>query len=80
MKILSKILIQFIKLYQIVISPYFGKNCRYDPTCSNYFIQSLNEYGFLKGSFKGIKRLISCHPIKFLGGGSGYDPVKKEEN
>ncbi len=80
MKIFSKILIQFIKLYQIVISPYLGNNCRYSPTCSNYFIQSLNEYGFFKGSFKGIKRLISCHPVKFLGGGSGYDPVKKEEN
>ncbi len=80
MKIFLKILIQFIKLYQIVISPYLGNNCRYSPTCSNYFIQSLNEYGFFKGSFKGIKRLISCHPVKFLGGGSGYDPVKKEEN
>tara|TARA_B100000700_G_scaffold205848_1_gene226273 strand:+ start:785 stop:1027 length:243 start_codon:yes stop_codon:yes gene_type:complete len=80
MKIFSKILIQFIKLYQIFISPYLGNNCRYSPTCSNYFIQSLNEYGFFKGSFKGIKRLISCHPVKFLGGGSGYDPVKKEEN
>ena len=80
MKIFLKILIQFIKLYQIVISSYLGNNCRYSPTCSNYFIQSLNEYGFFKGSFKGIKRLISCHPVKFLGGGSGYDPVKKEEN
>jgi|TARA_B100000965_G_scaffold303619_1_gene262332 putative membrane protein insertion efficiency factor len=77
---LSKILIKIIKIYQIIISPYLGANCRYEPTCSNYFIQSLNEFGFLKGSFKGFKRLLTCHPIKFLGGSSGYDPVKKEEN
>ena len=77
---LSKILIKIIKIYQIIISPYLGANCRYEPTCSNYFIQSLNEFGFLKVSFKGFKRLLTCHPIKFLGGSSGYDPVKKEEN
>ena len=79
MKIFTNILIKIIKLYQILISPYFGSSCRYNPTCSNYFIQSLNEFGLLVGSFKGLKRLLSCHPITFLGGGSGFDPVKKRK-
>ena len=80
MKIFSKTLIILIKFYQLVISPYIGNNCRYLPTCSNYFIESLNEFGFFKGSLFGIKRILSCHPIKILGGGSGYDPIKKKKN
>ena len=80
MKIFSKTLIVLIKFYQLVISPYIGNNCRYLPTCSNYFIESLNEFGFFKGSLLGIKRILSCHPIKILGGGSGYDPIKKKKN
>ena len=80
MIIFSKLLIYIIKLYKLLISPYIGINCRYVPTCSDYFIESLNEYGFFKGSLYGFRRLFSCHPIKFLGGGSGFDPVKKKRN
>ena len=73
-----------IKFYKLVISPYMGNNCRYLPTCSEYFIDSLKEYGAIKGSIKGIKRILSCHPIKFLGGSDGFDPApnlntKREE-
>ena len=71
------ILIKLIKLYKIILSPYLGNNCRYLPTCSEYFIESLEKEGVLKGSIKGTKRILSCHPIKFLGGGEGFDPVKK---
>ena len=78
MKAASYLLIKIIKVYQLVISPYLGNNCRYLPTCSQYFIDSLKEFGFLKGFIKGIKRLLTCHPIKFLGGGQGLDPVKKK--
>ena len=78
MKAASYLLIKIIKVYQLVISPYLGNNCRYLPTCSEYFIDSLKEFGFLKGFIKGIKRLLTCHPIKFLGGGQGLDPVKKK--
>ena len=77
MKILSFIFIKIIKFYKLVLSPYLGNNCRYLPTCSEYFIDSLNQYGFIKGSIKGVKRIFSCHPIKLLGGGEGFDPVKK---
>ena len=55
-----------------------GNNCRYLPTCSEYFIDCVNEYGILKGVIKGTKRIFSCHPIKILGGGEGFDPVKKK--
>ncbi len=79
MKILSYLLIKIIKIYQLIISPYLGKNCRYLPTCSEYFIDCLNEHGFIKGTVIGIKRVISCHPIKFLGGGEGFDPVKEKK-
>ena len=71
-------LIKTIKIYKFLISPLLGHNCRYLPTCSEYFIDCLNKYGLLKGSLKGLKRILSCHPIRFLGGGSGFDPVEKK--
>ena len=80
MKFLTTVLIKIIKLYQLVISPYLGNNCRFLPTCSNYFIESLVEHGLIKGSFLGFKRLFSCHPIKILGAKEGFDPVKKKGN
>ncbi len=76
--LIKLILIKIIKLYQLAISPYLGNNCRYLPTCSEYFIDSLNENGILKGSLKGTKRILSCHPIKLLGGSEGFDPVRKK--
>ena len=79
MKSIKYILIKFIKLYQIYISPYLGNNCRYLPTCSEYFTESLEEEGVFKGTIKGTKRILSWHPIKFLGGGEGFDPVKKSK-
>ena len=78
MKILTKIIIKIIKLYQYLISPLLGNNCRYLPTCSEYSIEALKNYGLIRGIFMSIKRIFSCHPIKFLGGGEGYDPVNKK--
>ena len=78
MKILVNILIKLIKGYKFILSPLFGQSCRYLPTCSDYAIESLKEFGLAKGLFMSIKRILSCHPIKFLGGGEGFDPVKKE--
>jgi uncharacterized protein len=78
MKTISNILINLIKIYKIFISPYLTPSCRYLPTCSEYAIECLRTYGLLKGCVKSIKRVFSCHPIKLLGGGEGFDPVKKE--
>tara|TARA_A100000164_G_scaffold250011_1_gene222577 strand:- start:1049 stop:1294 length:246 start_codon:yes stop_codon:yes gene_type:complete len=72
-----KILIKLIKGYKFFISPLLGQSCRYLPTCSEYSIEALNTYGLIKGLYMSFKRILSCHPIKFLGGGEGFDPVKK---
>ena len=77
MKLFNNFLILIIKFYKYFISPYFPSNCRYLPTCSEYFIDALKLKGTFKGTLLGIKRILKCHPIKFLGGGSGYDPVTK---
>ena len=78
MNILTQFLIGLIKGYKLIISPYLGPSCRYLPTCSEYSIEALKTYGLLKGTFISLKRILSCHPIKFLGGGEGFDPVNKE--
>ena len=77
MNIFTNVLIKLIKSYKYLVSPLFGHSCRYLPTCSQYSIDALKEFGFFKGLFISIKRILSCHPIKFLGGGEGFDPVKK---
>ena len=69
------ILILSIKTYQIVISPLFPGSCRFDPTCSNYFIEALKIWGPFKGFWLGIKRISKCHPW----GAFGYDPVPERE-
>tara|TARA_B100000900_G_C19985871_1_gene475701 strand:+ start:150 stop:401 length:252 start_codon:yes stop_codon:yes gene_type:complete len=78
MKIFANILIIFIKTYKYLISPLLGNSCRYFPTCSDYSIEALKSFGFFKGSYISLKRIFSCHPIKFLGGGEGFDPIKKD--
>ena len=70
---IKTILINVIKVYKLILSPILGPSCRYLPTCSEYFIDCLNEYGAIKGFAKGTKRILSCHPR----GRHGYDPVKK---
>jgi putative membrane protein insertion efficiency factor len=68
---MKKALIILIKGYQLFVSPLLPKSCRFYPTCSAYFIQSLEKYGFLRGSALGIKRILRCHPFN----PGGYDPV-----
>lgn len=71
---MKKILIYLIKLYQKIPGD-FHNYCRYTPTCSNYAIEAIDEYGALKGSILSIKRILRCNPF----GSYGYDPVIKEE-
>ena len=61
-----------IKIYQSVLSPFFGKSCRFEPTCSSYSIEAIKQHGVVKGIILSIKRILKCHPW----GSSGYDPVK----
>jgi len=78
-KLIISININLIKLYQYLFSPILGNKCRYLPTCSEYYIESLKLHGLIKGSHLGIKRILSCHPFKFLGGGSGLNFVPKKK-
>ena len=77
MEIITIILIKLIKFYKFLISPIIGHSCRYLPTCSEYSIEALKTFGLFKGLYLSLKRIFSCHPIKFLGGGGGWDPINK---
>lgn len=60
-----------IRLYQLVLSPLLGRNCRYSPSCSSYAIEALGRFGVVRGGILAIRRLGRCHPF----GSSGFDPV-----
>lgn len=71
---MKKILIGLIRIYQKIPGPWHN-SCRHIPTCSNYAIDAINEYGSFKGSIMAIKRILRCNPF----GTSGYDPVIPKE-
>lgn len=62
--------IKLINLYQTIPGPWHNL-CRFHPTCSEYAKEAIFQYGFLKGWYLAIKRILRCNPL----GGSGYDPV-----
>ena len=76
MKIITYLFIGIIKMYKIFISPIFPNSCRFEPTCSQYCIDSLKAYGLIKGLTKSIIRISKCNP--WFGYG-GYDPVRNEK-
>ncbi len=69
-------LIGCVRFYQIVISPWLGRNCRYLPTCSAYTIEAIETHGAWHGLWLGLKRIGRCHPW----GSSGYDPVPPKKH
>ncbi len=64
-----------IRGYQLVVSPFLGRNCRYSPTCSAYTYEAVEQYGPVAGVRMGIRRLGRCHPWH----DGGYDPVPERE-
>ena len=70
-KLLAWPLLALVWLYRMLISPWLGANCRYEPTCSHYALEALREHGAFRGSWLAAKRIGRCHPW----GGHGYDPV-----
>ena len=80
MKTITLFLIKLIKCYNYLFSPLLGQNCRYFPSCSEYSIEAIRTHGLFKGLFMSLKRILTCHPIKILGGSEGFDPVKKKIN
>jgi putative membrane protein insertion efficiency factor len=74
---MKNLLIALIRCYQLVVSPFLqvicgpGCGCRFEPSCSRYFISALQNHGTLRGTLLGLRRIGRCHPW----GGCGYDPV-----
>jgi uncharacterized protein len=66
----SAVLIGLVVAYKLVISPLLGRHCRFQPTCSSYFRQSVEKYGAIRGSLRGLARIGRCHPWH----PGGYDP------
>ncbi len=66
----SLLLIVGVRFYQLFIGPLLGRHCRFEPSCSHYFIQAVNKYGALRGATKGALRICRCHPWH----PGGYDP------
>lgn len=68
---LARIVAFPVRAYRLVLSPWLGLHCRYQPTCSAYALEALEKHGAVRGSWLAVRRILRCHP----GGGSGYDPV-----
>ena len=66
----GELLVLLVRAYQKVISPMLGDNCRFYPSCSQYFILAVRKYGVISGSLRGIWRILKCHPFHR----GGYDP------
>lgn len=68
---MKKIFLLLIRFYQVAISPFIGRHCRFTPTCSQYAYIAINKYGIFKGTYLAARRILKCHPFH----DGGYDPV-----
>jgi hypothetical protein len=70
----ATVLSLIIKVYQYLISPFFGNCCRFHPSCSHYALEAIQSHGYFKGCFLTLRRLSRCHPWHT----GGYDPVPEK--
>jgi uncharacterized protein len=70
-----RLLLGAIRLYQLALSPWLGRRCRYEPTCSAYAAEAIATHGARRGLWLAGKRIGRCHPW----GGAGYDPVPRAD-
>lgn len=68
---MSNILLVIIRLYQLILSPWIGRQCRFTPSCSHYATDAIKRYGAVRGSSLAVRRLARCHPLS----AGGHDPV-----
>ena len=73
---MSRMLIGLVRLYQATLSPLLGRSCRFEPSCSSYYIDAVRSHGAWTGSWLGLRRLCRCHPFH----AGGYDPVPDSLN
>ena len=67
----TRLAIEIVRLYKLIVSPWLPPACRFTPTCSEYAIDALAEYGLLRGTRLAIGRLLRCHPLH----AGGFDPL-----
>jgi putative membrane protein insertion efficiency factor len=67
----TRLLVWLLHVYQATLSPFFGRQCRFLPSCSNYAIEALREHGPLRGALMAAWRVLRCNPFSR----GGYDPV-----
>jgi putative membrane protein insertion efficiency factor len=65
-----RVLVLLVRIYQWTLSPFIGQRCRFQPTCSAYFILAVEKYGAIRGTLRGLARIARCHPFH----PGGYDP------
>ncbi|HEY7804986.1 MAG TPA: membrane protein insertion efficiency factor YidD [Orrella sp.] len=75
---MSWLLIKLVKGYQFFLSPWVGSNCRFNPTCSNYAIEAIKQWGAVKGCVLAIRRIGKCHP--WCDGGNDPVPPNHKRN
>lgn len=68
---MARLIVGLIRLYRYCLSPYFGTQCRFSPTCSCYAEEAVQRHGALRGLVLGVRRLLRCHPWNH----GGFDPV-----
>ena len=68
-------LILLVRLYQVILAPFMGGHCRFQPTCSAYALDALRTHGAVRGTWLTLRRITRCHPW----GGFGYDPVPERK-
>jgi putative membrane protein insertion efficiency factor len=68
---MTRLMLLVIRAYRYLLSPWWGNQCRFDPTCSEYAMQAIQEHGSLRGSWLALRRLGKCHPWHR----GGFDPV-----
>ena len=78
--IFVNLIIIIIKIYKFFISPLLGNNCRFNKTCSDYFIESLKNYGVFKGVLLGLKRILSCNPFVNVNENEYLDNISRKGN
>jgi putative membrane protein insertion efficiency factor len=66
----ARLAIGLVRLYQLTLSPLIGRQCRFTPSCSHYYIQAVQKYGLVYGSWKGFLRICRCNPFH----PGGHDP------
>ncbi|TES93317.1 MAG: membrane protein insertion efficiency factor YidD [Candidatus Cloacimonadota bacterium] len=69
---MKNIIIFFIRVYKIFISPLLPRTCRFEPSCSTYCLTAIERYGLISGGFKGMLRILRCNPFH----SGGFDPVE----